>query len=154
MAPTEHSAVGASSHFWLFGWLGFGRGTTLQLKVDRSAIYSLSVPRVGLGLEGSDADDPTGAELCSLAPWEVSMLPDEGFMSPIGFASLAAPDAGGAELCSLAPIDLSGEPAWLDSSAARAGVRAMQTITAGQLRRRYILLSLEVLIEVENPPTV
>jgi len=58
---------------------------------------------VGLGLEGSDADEPGGAELCSFAPCEVSMLPDEGFISPIGLASLAAPDAGGAELCSLAP---------------------------------------------------
>jgi hypothetical protein len=29
----------------------------------------------------------------------------------------------------------------------------MQTTTAAQLTRRYILLSLEVLIEVENPPT-
>jgi hypothetical protein len=107
---------------------------------------------VGLGLDGSDADDPGGAELCSFAPWEVSMLPDEGFISPIGFVSLAAPDAGGAELCSLAPVDWSGAPAWLESSAAKAGVRAMQTTTAVQLRRRYILLSLEVLIEVENPP--
>ena len=59
----------------------------------------------GLGLEGSDADEPGGAELCSLAPWEVSASPDEGVISPIGFASLAAPDAGGAELCSLAPVD-------------------------------------------------
>jgi hypothetical protein len=72
------------------------------------------------------------------------MLPDEGFMSAMGFVSLAAADDGGAELCSLAPVDLSGEPAWLESSAARAGVRAMQTTTAVQLRRRYILLSLEV----------
>jgi len=60
---------------------------------------------VGLGFDVSDADDPGGAELCSFAPWEVSMLPDEGFISPIGFMSLAAADAGGAELCSLAPVD-------------------------------------------------
>ena len=88
--------------------LGFSEGsaagtTSLQSKV--SAVYSFSVPMVGLGLDGSDADEPGGAELCSFAPWEVSMLPDEGFISPIGFVSLAAPDAGGAELCSLAPVD-------------------------------------------------
>jgi hypothetical protein len=88
------------------GWLGFGSGHHLpSIEGQLSAVYSFSVPMVGLGLEVSDADDPGGAELCSFAPWEVSMLPDEGFMSPMGFASLAAPDAGGAELCSLAPVD-------------------------------------------------
>jgi hypothetical protein len=35
----------------------------------------------------------------------MSVLPDEGVISPMGFVSLAAPDAGGAELCSLAPVD-------------------------------------------------
>ena len=90
----------------LSSWLGFGSGHHLpSIEGQLSAVYSFSVPMVGLGLEGSDADDPGGAELCSFAPWEVSMLPDEGFISPIGLASLAAPDAGGAELCSLAPVD-------------------------------------------------
>src|SRR4029078_7580382 len=86
--------------------LGVGSGHHLpSIDGQLSAVYSFSVPMVGLGLEGSDADDPGGAELCSFAPWEVSMLPDEGFISPLGLASLAAPDAGGAELCSLAPVD-------------------------------------------------
>src|SRR6476660_5184400 len=88
------------------GRLGFGSGHHLpSIEGQLSAVYSFSVPMAGLGLDGSDADEPGGAELCSFAPWEVSMLPDEGFISPIGFASLAAPDAGGAELCSLAPVD-------------------------------------------------
>src|SRR6476620_9902410 len=90
----------------LSGWLGFGSGHHFpSIEGQLCAVYSFSVPMVGLGLEGSDADDPGGAELCSFAPWDVSMLPDEGFISPIGLASLAAPDAGGAELCSLAPVD-------------------------------------------------
>jgi hypothetical protein len=72
--------------------------------------YSLSVPRVGLGLEGSAAEEDGGAELCSAAPPDVSALPDDGFVASTGFASLAAPDDGGAELCSLAPVDVSAPP--------------------------------------------
>jgi hypothetical protein len=75
-----------------------------------SAGYSLSVPIVGLGLDGSAAEDSGGAELCSLAPPDVSAVPDEGFMASAGFASLAAPDEGGAELCSLAPVEVSAPP--------------------------------------------
>ena len=98
--------MGASSHLWLFGLAGVRqRAPPPSIEGQLSAVYSFSVPIAGLGLEGSDADEPGGAELCSFAPWEVSMLPDEGFISPIGLASLAAPDAGGAELCSLAPVD-------------------------------------------------
>ena len=106
LAPTEFLLWGLRLISGFSGWLGFGSGHHLpSIEGQLSAVYSFSVPMVGLGLEGSDADDPGGAELCSFAPWEVSMLPDEGFISPIGFASLAAPDAGGAELCSLAPVD-------------------------------------------------
>src|SRR6476646_6886050 len=105
-APTEFLLWGLRLISGFSGWLGFGSGHHLpSIEGQLSAVYSFSVPMVGLGLEGSDADDPGGAELCSFAPWEVSMLPDEGFISPIGLASLAAPDAGGAELCSLAPVD-------------------------------------------------
>src|SRR6476646_105633 len=106
IAPTEFLLRGLHLISGFSGWLGFGSGHHLpSIEGQLSAVYSFSVPMVGLGLEGSDADDPGGAELCSFAPWEVSMLPDEGFISPIGLASLAAPDAGGAELCSLAPVD-------------------------------------------------
>src|SRR6476660_2931687 len=105
-APTEFLLWGLRLISGFSGWLGFGSGHHLpSTEGQLCAVYSFSVPMVGLCLEGSDADDPGGAELCSFAPWEVSMLPDEGFISPIGLASLAAPDAGGAELCSLAPVD-------------------------------------------------
>jgi CRP-like cAMP-binding protein len=103
----------------------------------------------GLGLDGLAADEEGGAELCSLAPPDVSMLPDEGFMAFIGFVSVSAAEDGGAELCSLAPVDVSGEPALLESSAARAGVRAINATTAVQLSRRYILLSLDIFVGIE-----
>ena len=99
------------------------------------------MPSVGFGLEGSAAEDSGGAELCSLAPPEVSAEPDDGFMASAGFASLAAPDEGGAELCSLAPVDVSADGvAW---SAAKAGVNAMKSAIPVPIKRRDIVLSLE-----------
>src|SRR6476620_11882366 len=77
------------------GWLGFGSGHHLpSIEGQLSAVYSFSVPIAGLGLDGSDADEPGGAELCSFAPCEVSMLPDGAFIYPMGLESLAAHDAG------------------------------------------------------------
>jgi hypothetical protein len=50
------------------------------------------------------AADPGGAELCSLAPVEVSPLaPVEDLFE----RSLSAGEPGGAELCSFAPLDVS-----------------------------------------------
>jgi hypothetical protein len=105
--------------------------------------YSLSVPSVGLGLEGSAADDSGGAELCSLAPPEVSADPDDGFMASAGFASSAAPDEGGAELCSFAPVDVSAPPDWVAGSAANAGVKAIMSAIPVPISIRVIGLSLE-----------
>ena len=62
-------------------------------------------PNAGLGFDGSEAADPSGAELRS--------PPGDGS----GFAALSAADPGGAELCSLAPVEVSAE-----LSAANAGV--------------------------------
>jgi hypothetical protein len=36
---------------------------------------------VGLGLDVSEADEPGGDELCSLAPADSSALPEEGSMA-------------------------------------------------------------------------
>jgi len=101
------------------------------------------VPSVGFGLEGSAAEDSGGAELCSLAPPEVSAEPDDGFMASAGFASLAAPDEGGAELCSLAPVDVSAPPDGVAWSAAKAGVNAMKSAIPVPIKRRDMMLSLE-----------
>ena len=101
------------------------------------------MPSVGFGLEGSAADDSGGAELCSLAPPEVSAEPDDGFMASAGFASLAAPDEGGAELCSLAPVDVSAPPDGVAWSAAKAGVNAMKSAIPVLIKRRDMVLSLE-----------
>jgi hypothetical protein len=69
----------------------------------------------------SAAAEPGGAELCSLAPMDVSLLvpavdpPDMSFL---------ASDPGGAELCSFAPVEVSAPPAAgvCESSAARAAL--------------------------------
>ena len=71
----------------------------------------LSVPSVGLGLEVSAADEPSGAELCSFAPVDWSALPEEGAIASLStLLALAAPVAGGAELCSAAPPEVSALP--------------------------------------------
>src|SRR5262245_19250786 len=121
-----------------------------------------SPPSVGLGLEVSDADEPGGAELCSLAPADWSALPDSGVIaSSLGLVALAAPDDGGAELRSAAPPEVSALPdgGWvacfavscetpgcvavmLLSSAAKAGERPSNTATAVLINKRFILLSL------------
>ena len=62
------------------------------------------MPNVGLGLEGSAAEEPGGAELCSFAPVDLSLL----VPADVSFdMSLSAADPAGAELCSLAPVDVS-----------------------------------------------
>jgi hypothetical protein len=43
--------------------------------------WELSDPMVGLGLDVSEADEPGGDELCSLAPADSSALPEEGSMA-------------------------------------------------------------------------
>lgn len=68
-------------------------------------------PIVGFGLDVLAADEPAGAELCSLAPLDLSTSPDSASESEDFGLALAAPEAGGAELCSLAPVELSAEPA-------------------------------------------
>jgi hypothetical protein len=108
-----------------------------------SAGYSLSVPSVGLGLDGSAAEDSGGAELCSLAPPDVSAVPAEGFMASAGFASLAAPDEGGAELCSLAPVEVSAPPDGVAWSAAKAGVRAIKKTIPVLISSLDMVLSLD-----------
>jgi hypothetical protein len=69
-------------------------------------VYSLSVPNVGLGLAGFAAEDSGGAELCSLAPPEVSAPAGEVVIEFVA----AAPEEGGAELCSFAPPEVSAPP--------------------------------------------
>jgi hypothetical protein len=64
------------------------------------------VPKVGLGLDGFAAEDSGGAELCSLAPPEVSVPAAELLIEFV----VAAPEEGGAELCSFAPPDVSAPP--------------------------------------------
>jgi hypothetical protein len=62
-------------------------------------------------LDESAADEPSGAELCSLAPVDWSALPEDGsiaFLSTV--LALAAPEDGGAELCSAAPPEVSALP--------------------------------------------
>ena len=81
-----------------------------------SSGYSLELsdcpdPRAGLALEVLAADESAGAELCSLAPRDLSTSPDSASASEDFGLALAAPDIGGAELCSLAPVELSAEPA-------------------------------------------
>ena len=62
-----------------------------------------AVPLEALGWPVAAAD-PGGAELCSLAPVEVSPLEPSVDL----FAALsAASDPGGAELCSFAPVEVS-----------------------------------------------
>jgi hypothetical protein len=51
---------------------------------------------VGLGFDVSDADEPSGAELCSFAPPDVSQL-----WPSVDFWALAAPDDGGAQSYSI-----------------------------------------------------
>ena len=113
-------------------------------------------------MEVSDADEPGGAELCSLAPADWSGLPDSGVIaSSLGLVALAAPDDGGAELRSAAPPEVSALPdgGWvacfavscetpgcvavmLLSSAAKVGERPSNTVTAVPINKRFILLSL------------
>ena len=68
----------------------------------------LSVPSVGLGLDVSAADEPSGAALCSFAPVDWSALPEGGSIALL--LALAAPEAGGAEVCSAAPPEVSALP--------------------------------------------
>ena len=72
-----------------------------------------------MGFDVLEAEDPGGAELCSLAPLDVSI---SFFGIPLLSADfpLAAPEAGGAELCSAAPPDVSALPdgGWVASFAA------------------------------------
>ena len=85
------------------------------------------------------AADPGGAELCSLAPVEVSPLaPVEDFFE----RSLSAGDPGGAELCSFAPLEVSLPTAFdplggLDGfivSAASTGLAHSSTTAAALIR--------------------
>jgi hypothetical protein len=98
---------------------------------------------VGLGLDLSSADDPGGAELCSFAPDDVSLLvpaeePDD--------LSSAAPDPSGAELCSFAPVEVSAPPAGgvCASSAAKAGPTAKRIVNAAIAKLRLMIVSSRV----------
>ena len=102
---------------------------------------------MGFGFDGFAADDDGGAELCSLAPRDVSMLPDGGVRASdvldlSGLFAFADPDIGGEELCWAAPVDVSAVPL----SAANAGVIIMNMATAVPVRRRVISLSLGVMV--------
>ena len=62
-------------------------------------------------MDVSDADEPGGAELCSLAPVDWSAVPEAGAIASLStLLALAAPEDGGAELCSAAPLDVSAPP--------------------------------------------
>ena len=85
------------------------------------------------------AVDPGGAELCSLAPPEVSPLaPSEDLVE----RSLSAGDPGGAELCSFAPLEVSPPVAFppvggfvgLLVSAASSGLALNKTAAAAPIR--------------------
>src|SRR5688500_20017996 len=64
-------------------------------------------PRDGFGFDESAAEEPSGAELCSLAPVEGSALVT---LPSAGLSAAAAPEDGGAELCCAAPLELSALP--------------------------------------------
>ena len=89
------------------------------------------------------AADPGGAELCSLAPLEVSPLaPVEDLFE----RSLSAGEPGGAELCSFAPLDVSlpaaGGFADFIVSAAKSGLALSSTSAAALIRYRVMAYSL------------
>ena len=70
---------------------------------------SCSAPKLGLALDVLAADDPGGAELCSLAPvdWSASLA---GMPLLSAESVLPAAEFGPAELCSAAPPDVSALP--------------------------------------------
>ena len=98
---------------------------------------------MGLGFEGSAAEEPGGAELRSMAPPEVSA---PGPVEDLLERSLSAGEPGGAELCSLAPLDVSLPAAfspagWLDGfivSAAKTGLALSSRAAAAPIRYRVI----------------
>jgi hypothetical protein len=122
---------------------------------------------VGFGFDLSAAEEPSGAELCSLAPPDVS---DDWAAFEASWSADAAPDAGGAELRSWAPPDVSAVPVdgsvacfatssdtpgcvgkfpasgavpdGSDSSAAMAGAMPISKATAVVIRKRFIKILL------------
>jgi hypothetical protein len=84
-------------------------------------------------LDLSAADDPSGAELCSFAPDDVSLLvPSE---EPEDISSSASEPAG-AELCCLATVEVSAPPAggFCASSAAKAELAHINAAIAATAR--------------------
>lgn len=85
----------------------------------------------------SAAADPGGAELCSFAPVDVSLLCPSDDPADM---SCSAPDPLGAELCSFAPEEVSA-PRGAALSAARPGATLIKTNTAATDRERVIGVS-------------
>ena len=138
----------------------------LTYSLDVSDPLEVSDPIVGFGFDLSAADEPSGAELCSLAPLDLS---DDWAAFEASSSAVAAPEDGDAELRSAAPPDVSAVPSagsvacfatsgvtpgcvgsWPasgvlpdggKSSAAMAGAMPRSTATAVVTRKRFIRTS-------------